>query len=212
MGPRAVPAMSPEAIQELGSFTFDEGSLAAKGITDRQLRNVPSGGAAVPPAEAAAPPSCRICHSEYAAGERLRQLPCGHVFHKACIDEWIGQFHATCPVCRLNLLSSAKSPRIASRLLASSGRAESANVSARRHLSGGGYSGIGCTDSMPSASSGGFEGENGRWGRTNSAPPLHNHSPMTSSAPWRLRYVHWEQTHSLWVMTVIPCTGIILGL
>ena len=103
MGPRAVPAMSPEAIQELGSFTFDEAALAATGVTDRQLRNVPSGSSAVPPAEAAAPPSCRICHCEYRAGERLRQLPCGHVFHKECIDEWLGRSEG-CAFCRRSIV------------------------------------------------------------------------------------------------------------
>lgn len=170
IGPRAVPAMSAGAIAELDSFTFDEPSLAAKGVTERQLRHASSSNAVVAPGDAAAPLSCHVCKCEYVVGDRLRQLPCKHVFHKACIDQWIGCYHATCPICRKNLLGSHKSPRIPSRMLASSGRAESANVSARRHLSGG-YSGIGYTDSMPSASSGGFDGDGPRFGTGSALPP-----------------------------------------
>lgn len=182
IGPRAVPAMSPSAIAELDSFTYDEPGLANKGVTERQLRHAPSGAGAVPPAEAAVPPSCRICHSEYATGERLRQLPCQHIFHKACIDEWLGCFHATCPVCRMNLLGGFKSPRL-SRILASSGRAESAYVSARRHLSGG-YSGTAYMDSMPSASSGGLEGEAPRWAPGSAAPLPCLHLHLAPTCPF----------------------------
>lgn len=176
IGPRAVPAMSAGAIAELDSFTFDEQSLAAKGVTERQLRHASSSSAIVAPGDAATPLSCHVCKCEYVVGDRLRQLPCQHIFHKACIDEWIGRYHATCPICRKNLLGSHKSPRIPSRMLASSGRAESANVSARRHLSGG-YSGNGYTDSMRSASSGGFDGDGPRFGTGSALPPLSAPSP-----------------------------------
>ncbi|KAI8799370.1 hypothetical protein BJ742DRAFT_145523 [Cladochytrium replicatum] len=50
--------------------------------------------------------TCAICYCAYETGERLRELACGHVFHKECIDEWlrgdpetgIGG-HRTCPLC-----------------------------------------------------------------------------------------------------------------
>ena len=163
MGPRVIPPMSAAAIAELDSFTFDEHGLASKGMSERQLRRATS----TAPAEL---PTCRICTEEYVPGARLRQLPCHHIFHRDCIDEWIGKRHATCPVCRMNLLEPHKSSRMASRMLASSGRAESANVSARRHLSGG-YSGMGCSDSMPSASSGILDGDALRWANGSAPPP-----------------------------------------
>ncbi|KAI8801084.1 hypothetical protein BJ742DRAFT_859492 [Cladochytrium replicatum] len=50
--------------------------------------------------------TCAICYCAYETGDRLRELACGHVFHKECIDEWlrgdpetgIGG-HRTCPLC-----------------------------------------------------------------------------------------------------------------
>ncbi|XP_073051561.1 RING-H2 finger protein ATL80-like [Primulina eburnea] len=49
---------------------------------------------------------CAICLAEFAAGEEIRVLPqCGHGFHVACIDTWLGS-HSSCPSCRQILLSS----------------------------------------------------------------------------------------------------------
>ncbi|NXD91066.1 PJA2 ligase, partial [Chaetorhynchus papuensis] len=42
---------------------------------------------------------CTICCSEYAEGEIITELPCGHVFHKPCVTLWL-QRSGTCPVCR----------------------------------------------------------------------------------------------------------------
>ena len=32
---------------------------------------------------------CCVCLGEFADGEELRTLPCGHAFHASCIDEWL---------------------------------------------------------------------------------------------------------------------------
>ncbi|KAK8648845.1 hypothetical protein V6N13_129587 [Hibiscus sabdariffa] len=43
---------------------------------------------------------CAICLTEFAAGDEIRVLPqCGHGFHVACIDTWLGS-HSSCPSCR----------------------------------------------------------------------------------------------------------------
>jgi len=43
---------------------------------------------------------CSICLSDYRESEVVRVMPdCSHMFHAACIDEWLRR-HATCPVCR----------------------------------------------------------------------------------------------------------------
>ena len=49
---------------------------------------------------------CAICLSDFSPGERLRPLPCKHVFHASCIDRWlIGRCATeltppTCPLCK----------------------------------------------------------------------------------------------------------------
>ncbi|KAI8470371.1 MAG: hypothetical protein J3K34DRAFT_368518, partial [Monoraphidium minutum] len=42
---------------------------------------------------------CTICLDAYADGELVKQLPCGHSYHAACIDEWLRK-SAVCPLCK----------------------------------------------------------------------------------------------------------------
>jgi len=46
---------------------------------------------------------CSVCICAYEEGEQLRLLPCGHVFHLRCIDEWLQQ-NSTCPNCRQSVV------------------------------------------------------------------------------------------------------------
>ncbi|KAL0478160.1 E3 ubiquitin-protein ligase [Acrasis kona] len=43
--------------------------------------------------------NCTICLSEYEEEEVLRTLPCFHIFHRECIDDWLKQSRV-CPVCK----------------------------------------------------------------------------------------------------------------
>ena len=47
--------------------------------------------------------ACAVCLGEFAAGEELRVLPCGHTYHTACIDKWLHHKAASgapsCPLC-----------------------------------------------------------------------------------------------------------------
>jgi hypothetical protein len=50
---------------------------------------------------------CAICLSEFAEKEEIRVLPqCGHGFHVACVDTWLGS-HSSCPSCRRVLVVDA---------------------------------------------------------------------------------------------------------
>ncbi|MBA0552866.1 hypothetical protein Golob_023642, partial [Gossypium lobatum] len=49
---------------------------------------------------------CCICLSAYEDGVELRELPCRHHFHCACVDKWL-YINATCPLCKYNILKSS---------------------------------------------------------------------------------------------------------
>jgi len=40
---------------------------------------------------------CSICLESFKPGERVRKLPCKHIFHAHCIDEWLTQSSELCP-------------------------------------------------------------------------------------------------------------------
>lgn len=47
---------------------------------------------------------CTVCLDEYEEGDEIRELECGHAFHKTCIDEWLTTKRACCPCCKHSLV------------------------------------------------------------------------------------------------------------
>ncbi|ETM97268.1 hypothetical protein PPTG_20392 [Phytophthora nicotianae INRA-310] len=45
---------------------------------------------------------CPICLIDFEDGEDVRNLPCKHIFHVACIDEWLKR-NTSCPMCKSNV-------------------------------------------------------------------------------------------------------------
>ena len=43
--------------------------------------------------------TCSICLEDFVENDKLHWLPCSHVFHADCVDEWIRMHHLQCPVC-----------------------------------------------------------------------------------------------------------------
>ncbi len=43
-------------------------------------------------------PSCSICTDEFEDGQNIRVLPCDHMYHVECIDNWILNFAGNCPL------------------------------------------------------------------------------------------------------------------
>lgn len=46
---------------------------------------------------------CMICLSDFEEGETLRRLPCTHVFHQPCIDEWLLHRSTQCCLCKADV-------------------------------------------------------------------------------------------------------------
>jgi E3 ubiquitin-protein ligase RNF38/44 len=49
--------------------------------------------------------ACSVCIGDYEPGDELRVLPCKHLFHKECVDQWLS-VNATCPLCRTSLFEN----------------------------------------------------------------------------------------------------------
>lgn len=54
---------------------------------------------------ACATDQCSVCLADLEAGEECRSLPCGHVYHRCCIDSWL-RTRSVCPLCRVQVRGS----------------------------------------------------------------------------------------------------------
>ena len=56
---------------------------------------------------------CAVCLSEFGKEEMVRELPCEHIFHDACIQGWFMKAKETvCPLCRNQLHSGVSSDNL----------------------------------------------------------------------------------------------------
>ena len=44
--------------------------------------------------------ACLVCQEDWVDGDQLTTLPCGHVFHSACVTKWLKDYSNKCPVCK----------------------------------------------------------------------------------------------------------------
>jgi len=44
--------------------------------------------------------TCAICLDDFAAGDRVKRLPCRHEFHVTCITPWFERQQRVCPTCK----------------------------------------------------------------------------------------------------------------
>ncbi|CAA0817203.1 E3 ubiquitin-protein ligase RHA2A [Striga hermonthica] len=51
---------------------------------------------------------CVVCLNQICEGDHVRSLPCGHVFHKDCLDGWLNQMNLNCPLCRAPLVPAER--------------------------------------------------------------------------------------------------------
>ncbi|KAM0874325.1 hypothetical protein ACQ4PT_037487 [Festuca glaucescens] len=83
-----------QSINSFGSRSrrgLDASAMSALPVTAYRKESASTGGAGA---------DCAVCLSEFADGEKVRELPnCGHMFHVECVDAWL-RTRTTCPLCR----------------------------------------------------------------------------------------------------------------
>ena len=42
--------------------------------------------------------TCSVCTEDFAENDTVRILPCGHIYHRRCIDPWLLRFGGNCPM------------------------------------------------------------------------------------------------------------------
>ncbi|KAK4245375.1 hypothetical protein C7999DRAFT_34288 [Corynascus novoguineensis] len=58
-------------------------------------------------------PNCEICLETYEnRATVIRELPCGHIFHPECIDEFLHEISSLCPICKANMLPEGYCPKV----------------------------------------------------------------------------------------------------
>ncbi|KAI3729569.1 hypothetical protein L6452_18230 [Arctium lappa] len=63
------------------------------------------------------PVECTVCLSTIGEDEEIKELRCGHLFHRVCLDQWLEFRNTTCPLCRDCLVSSPVVSEIGDELL-----------------------------------------------------------------------------------------------
>ena len=68
------------------------------------------------------PEACAVCLYEFEASDEIRRLTnCRHIFHRGCLDRWMGYDQRTCPLCRTPLIPDEMQGAFNERLWEASG-------------------------------------------------------------------------------------------
>ncbi|POO00527.1 43kDa postsynaptic protein [Trema orientale] len=74
---------------------------------DNLVVDLPTVDTTAVPATAASTDVCSVCMECFRPGEGGKQVPCGHVYHQACIAEW-SVHHNSCPLCRCTIFQGCQ--------------------------------------------------------------------------------------------------------
>lgn len=71
-------------------------------MTEAQLQELPK--VTITKAQVKASMECSVCFVKLKSKEKVRELPCNHMYHEKCIFPWL-QTNPSCPTCRAPIMS-----------------------------------------------------------------------------------------------------------
>ena len=80
---------------------LQETLTARRGLSDETINMLPTEGWQ-PGVGSSSDEQCMICLAEFTTTDQVRRLPCHHVYHCPCIDEWLRRC-TDCPLCKANV-------------------------------------------------------------------------------------------------------------
>ena len=105
--PIFMDSISSWPYEALLSLTDHLGASHKQGLSPKAIRALPTMQHDDAEPEQGQQESCVICLSEFESGDALRLLPCGHRFHRKCVDNWLPKSKA-CPICRCNAATASR--------------------------------------------------------------------------------------------------------
>ncbi|KAI9682260.1 MAG: hypothetical protein M1817_000314 [Caeruleum heppii] len=114
-----------EALDRLPLSTYapNDGTELPEGVTKSP-----------PTTQAFNQPTCAICLDDFVPHSTpVRHLPCSHIFHPDCIDDFLLKTSSLCPVCKSSVLPRGYCPKVITNLMVRNER-----VSRRRRQNGAG--------------------------------------------------------------------------
>lgn len=90
-------SMTKDLLKTLPLVQYDDGNDAMScQAEDEKARSASLSGKTSTMCKAASS-TCAICTDDFVKGQLVRILPCGHLFHQGCVDEWLVERSRTCP-------------------------------------------------------------------------------------------------------------------
>ncbi|KAH6838398.1 hypothetical protein B0I37DRAFT_244147 [Chaetomium sp. MPI-CAGE-AT-0009] len=78
----------------------------------KRFKDVQSEHAKILPSQVESPVNCVVCLDVFEDNSTVRALPCHHIFQSNCINGWLLNRHATCPLCIARYIPDLALPTI----------------------------------------------------------------------------------------------------